>query len=144
MSAGFSIELFRCVTSPTYYCSLSEGDRVTKVCSNDPRTYQACGTGQSHIRIFANSWDAKFHYLLCGFDYPRFLISVADKFSYGIEEVGTTVNSSDSIVACNGICDDLWCADELLCNGFQYALRCDIDTSCRMGLKYLSPQFECD
>ena len=155
-SAGISLDLFKCptTTSLTYYSVIGEGT-VSRVCPDDPRTYQVCGIIMSSQGWYGSNpatpevfWLAhEISVPICG-DTLKHINNVADKMSYRISGGGALLTnvSNPYTVVCNGLCDNGGCTDEIFCDGFQYALRCDIRDKFKsmFGLKYLSARFICD
>ena len=125
-----SIRTIKCANSDIIYDILEVHHNETilnDICKNDPKFYQACGIGYGHgIRTDG---------LLCG----QFICEEDSKNRSSFcehfdNEKNPCANlqtenicQDQSARKCNEICEDTFCEDEAICNGFRYGKFCNLE-----------------
>ena len=129
--------ILACFDSSKYYAyvkpileQLHKAGSVTKICSDDPRGYQACN---SALLIFVDFKNISIPF--CGIQYTD--ESFGEFKATFIENVVIVAQKNQ----CDGYCEDSECLDEASCNGHQYGMFCD-DTKSPMA--YVNTGRICD
>ena len=159
-------EVFKCAYSDTYfeYHRQTYKTPYTALCQNDPHFYQMCDLEFAGER----DWSITNNELLCGsYLCDDEIYGLASSFYFasirrqctatcsntdlnkkGCEDEGEeqiTLPSGRYKVApsqiCNGVCDNLLCEDEAVCNGYTYGMYC---RSGGNNKYYVPPVFICD
>ena len=132
-----NFEIIECFDNSKYYIYFprkqlaSNTEGVTKLCSDDPRLYQAC-TDQLNIAPgieFENSSGIKVM-PFCAAVFSETIRAVTLRISTLDKGMPLKIAIAKSTTACNGLCEDRGnCLDEALCNGYRYGMFCENITS---------------
>ena len=126
-------EVFKCFDSSTYYVfvfpssdvilgmvNLDMQGSVSRVCSDDPRSYQGC------VTMDGNPPTTHILEPFCGTNISKDIEGGArNMFDMYIYMDSNRSQEQNIITKCDGLCDDIWCLDEVLCNGYRYDFFCD-------------------
>ena len=135
------------------------------VCSNDPHFYQACDKRLGG-RVTNNELLCE-HYLCYTFNWHwgssifiSSYLSISEKCKYNcintdLNKVGCNDEKDEKVALpsgklvypsdiCNDVCDDFYCEDEAICNGYRYGMYCINRWPWSKKLNHLRPSFICD
>ena len=121
-------QYFKCENTNEYYdleFKYEDGNEqinVTRLCSNDPKVYQACGfkTQISSGEVLCGGYfcepehEMKHKYVNC----------TGEDCEEGNRACTKHQSSKQSVIPCDDKCDSRNCEDESVCNGFEYGLNC--------------------
>ena len=100
---------------------------VTKLCSDDPRVYQACTDLNKQVDIISLLGNNSKYFCNSNFTEVRgvekpniFILGVDYHNAAPIVDFRTT-----NVTTCNGLCELHGCLDEALCNGYRYGIFCE-------------------
>ena len=142
-------EIIECIDSSKCYVYLPRSSAtspdVTKLCSDDPRVYQAC-TEEKRKWSISLSLSGNNSKYFCSRNFTK-EIGVIKPNIFTLStyyNMSMTLNmdlSTTNVTKCNGLCELHGCLDEALCNGYRYGIFCESITS---NMSYVSTQKICD
>ena len=128
----YSYSTYKCPNSTRYYTK--DGRLVTKLCTDDPRSYQACPGARYIDDAFERDQGVDL-----AFCQRKYSAKTDDQHYDGMNyirysEINSKKNDQRNVSICNGYCETDDCVDEAICNNLRYGIFCGM-----MGLKFYVP-----